>query len=195
MGVFSRIAGLVNRGRSAIAGLFTRPRFDPTAPITAKPIKFKGGVQVKQPGGIPTPSANGQVTPEQKQLEEFLYFEMWLPVVSSNVAAAQYQGGENKLTLEFLNGNFYQYSNVSTDEARSLALAGSKGGWVWDEFRVRGTVYGYKKPYIFLSGPSRSAPRWHGTEHTRQKHGEIGPAGESIFGHIPGTGIFQRRGK
>lgn len=107
------------------------------------------------------------------QLDDFLHFGEWLPVQSSNVAAAQYDGETEQMTVEFKDGSLYQYQQISLVEARSFAQAGSKGGWVWDQLRMRGTVNGYKKPFVFLSGPSRVSRGWMKTRQTRKHHGRL----------------------
>lgn len=107
------------------------------------------------------------------QLDDFLHFGEWLPVQSSNVAAAQYDGETEQLTVEFKDGSLYQYQQISRAEARSFAMAGSKGGWVWDQLRLRGTVNGYQKPFVFLSGPSKARRGWMKTRQTRKRHGRL----------------------
>lgn len=107
------------------------------------------------------------------QLDDFLHFGEWLPVQSSNVAAAQYDGETEQMTVEFDDGSFYQYQQVSRQEARAFAQAGSKGIWVWDHLRIRGTRDGHKKPFVFLSGPSRARRGWMKTRQTRKRHGRL----------------------
>jgi len=114
----------------------------------------------------------------QDQLDDFLHFGEWLPVQSSNVEEAQYDMPTHQLTVKFSDGSIYQYQEVSMVEATSFAQSGSKGGWVWDNLRVRGTIYGHKKPYVFLSGPSRKGRGWMKTRATRKKHGRIPRSGE-----------------
>ncbi len=77
----------------------------------------------------------------------FLFAGEWVAVSSSNVAMARYTGGTRHLYLQFHGGDVYRYSQISLDEAESFYAAGSKGGWVWDYLRIRGTARGFKKPY------------------------------------------------
>jgi hypothetical protein len=111
---------------------------------------------------------------------------------SSNVAAFQWFSPEkypeeaNKLTIEFHDGSIYQYANVTRTEALSFYYAPSKGTWVWDNLRVRGTVFGWKKPYVLLSGFGIGEERvWHQTEESRRRHGLIQPEGEPRKGWHP----------
>ena len=100
----------------------------------------------------------------------------WLPVTSSNVASIRYLGDENALEVEFHGGRpeepgFYRYDQIPPAMARDFAKAASFGRWVWDNLRVRGTRYGHKKPYTFISGPSVYQPSWMKSEASRQAHG------------------------
>jgi len=111
----------------------------------------------------------------------------WMKVSSSNVAGAQWDEDRQVMTLEFRDGSFYEYANCDSGTAESFADAPSKGGWVWDVFRVRGTVFGYNPahPYTHLSGPSQGKipddrdemRRWMEDQESRQVHGEIGASG------------------
>lgn len=48
-------------------------------------------------------------------------------------------------------GSLYGYRDVWPEEFLDFLDAASKGNWVWDHLRERGTVSGHKKPY-FLAG-------------------------------------------
>lgn len=111
-------------------------------------------------------------------VDAFLHFGKWLPVQSSNVAEIRYDPDESELQIRFLNGGYYQYQDVSVREAESLARSSSKGKWVWDFLRVRGTIFGHRKPYQFISAPSSYQPQWMRRAGTRALHGQIGPEGE-----------------
>ena len=73
-------------------------------------------------------------------------------ITSSHVTGMQYIAKKEQLILSFWNGSHYQYENIGKSEALSLLYTGSKGSWVWDELRIRGTVKGYKKPYRKIGG-------------------------------------------
>lgn len=118
-------------------------------------------------------------------------FGAWMTVSSSNVAAAQWDEERQVMTIEFHDGSFYEYAHITAGDAESFADAPSKGGWVWDVLRVRGTVFGFNPdhPYTHLSGPSQGKipdqrdemRRWMEDQESRQVHGEI-----SQSGHHPG---------
>jgi len=85
-------------------------------------------------------------------LEDFVLFGEVMFVRSSNVTLAQYFPGENKMMVEFHGGRSemraYLYSDVNEDEAVDFWKADSKGKWVWDNLRVRGTRDQHRKPYV-----------------------------------------------
>lgn len=81
------------------------------------------------------------------QVENFVYHRAVLPVNSTNVAHVQYDIEKHILIVTFLGGGQYSYSNVSEQEAINFAQAGSKGAWVWDRLRIRGSKTGHQKPY------------------------------------------------
>jgi len=90
--------------------------------------------------------------------QNFLQYEKWISVSSSNVAMAKYDVVAAELYIEFNNGATYAYSHVSSREAESFYDAGSKGKWVWDYLRVRGPQGAneagklpHKKPYRMTS--------------------------------------------
>ena len=148
-------------------------------------------------------SADGLEVPRDA-MDAFLYFGTWLPVQSSNVEQIHYDPSDSTLKIKFLNGGYYQYDDVSIREAESFANASSKGKWVWDELRKRGTVFGFNRrhPYTFLSGPTGVGlggytPQWYRSSGTRSLHGKIPDSGapnESVMKRLmPKT--FKRMGK
>lgn len=59
----------------------------------------------------------------------------------------------------FVPGPLYEYRNVNLGEYMALMKAPSKGTWVWDNLRVRGTVAGYRKPYKLAGVTMGYVPR------------------------------------
>ncbi|MDE2098100.1 MAG: KTSC domain-containing protein [Patescibacteria group bacterium] len=86
------------------------------------------------------------------EVEAFVHDQMPLFVHSTNVSLLQYFPEDQKLMVEFLNGGAYLYSNVTETEAYELAKAESKGGFLWDRIRVRGSKTAHKKPFVKLRG-------------------------------------------
>jgi hypothetical protein len=119
-------------------------------------------------------------------VETFLRGNEWLPLKSSNVAAIRYFPDVQQLEIEFKDGSFYGYADISPAEARDFALAPSPGGWCWDHLRRRGTVFGYRKNYWHISSPN-TPRKWMETEESRLAHGRIPPSGFTLS-----TGPFDR---
>ena len=97
--------------------------------------------------------ASGHETISEEESEEFLSGLQPVFVMSSNVAMVQFFPDQGKMMVEFLaKGNkpasAYLYSQISYNEALSFLQSQSKGGWVWDNLRIRGTKSGHKKPYV-----------------------------------------------
>jgi hypothetical protein len=125
------------------------------------------------------------------EFEKFISFGEWISVQSSNVRAISYVKLTAELHIEYHDGSFYGYGPVNDEMAADLYRASSKGKWVWDHLRRRGTVFGYQVEYWFLSGPSKtrtgnindygglnSVRNWMGTAASRKAHGSIGPSGK-----------------
>lgn len=64
-------------------------------------------------------------------------------VHSSNHAMAQYFPLDQKLTIEYLDGEAYAYGNVSPEEALEYAQAHSKGAWGIDHLIGRENLKGH----------------------------------------------------
>lgn len=111
---------------------------------------------------------------------------------SSNVSAAHYDPEQHYLELGFKNGGAYGYHDVTRDEARTFYNASSKGNWVWDNLRVRGTVFGYKKSYAYISGLSAGyEPKYYANEKHREEHRRIAPAGHVPYSWMMGKGPYR----
>ncbi len=81
----------------------------------------------------------------------FVYGGQPIYVQSSNVDTVQYNIEDNTLLVGFIGDGIYRYSNISEQEAVSLAQARSKGRWCWTNLRIRGTKTGHRKPYVKIS--------------------------------------------
>lgn len=88
---------------------------------------------------------------------------------------------QNEMFIGYHDGSVYQYEQIDFDLALQMYRAGSKGKAVWDNLRVRGTVFGYQKPYRLVSGNRL----WDTTEASRARHEAIGKSGEEFAGYHP----------
>jgi len=82
----------------------------------------------------------------KEEAEGFLNGEI-LFVHSSNVAAMQWHEETSQLMVEFLNGSAYLYDNCDERIAVEALNSFSKGNFIWNEMRVRGSKTAHKRPY------------------------------------------------
>lgn len=72
----------------------------------------------------------------------------------------------------------YQYDRIDEPLAVKIFNDGSHVGTrVWDHLRVRGTIFGYKKPYSLLSGLGNYTPKYEEKPIWREEHGSIPASG------------------
>ena len=151
MGVFDWFASLFGKGKQArVKSVSDQPaRY-------AGPTGNKGGgidleqldAQKKNAGTPGPPPPNSPNSP----MVDFLTMGRWLSVTSTNVAAIAFDLKKQTLYVQFHPGSKdpnprYWYTPINAAQAGQFAVAPSKGGWVWDHLRVRGTKYGHKVPY------------------------------------------------
>jgi hypothetical protein len=99
-----------------------------------------------------------------------------IPVTSSNVYAIGYNFSFNNPTkgilyVQFLGGgekgnrkrsgpgHLYEYYDIHPDKFQQMRQAASKGGWVWDELRVRGSRVMHKVRYNLKAFAGGNLPR------------------------------------
>lgn len=89
-----------------------------------------------------------------------------VPCESSNVHSFRYDYERAALYVRFLGkargggrGPLYRYSDVEPELFLSLQRAASKGGWIWDHVRIRGTVSGHQKDYELVGVSGGYVPR------------------------------------
>lgn len=111
--------------------------------LEKRAFKLRNPQEFKKHGGVEKWRTLGSDV-----VEAFIYEQEPLFVHSSNVGMVQFFEPDNKLLVEFLGGGTYIYSNISVQEAIQFAQAQSKGGWIWDNLRIRGSKKGHKKPFF-----------------------------------------------
>ena len=137
---------------------------------------FRSG---RRPRGVPVgsgarPVAGKPEPPEARSTKspppEETGFDM-IRVTSSNVHSIGYQSSTGTLAVRYLApilisagrgvriggktnapGPLYHYFDVSPKLWKSFESASSKGKWVWDHLRIRGTVAGHKYDYRLVTG-------------------------------------------
>jgi hypothetical protein len=143
MSIFSRFIGAVKRVVSWII---------PSSPSpTTPPVPPPPPVYTPPPPTVP-PEYESEPEEESKPydpIESFIHRGeiMYVYHLSSNVGSIQYSKEDEQMTIQYKWGGVYLYNNISPTEAYSMVVAASKGIWVWDNLRVRGTKKGHKKPY------------------------------------------------
>lgn len=123
-------------------------------------------------------------------LARFLHGEM-VSVISSNVSQIQYDFDLKLLYVIYLNGGWYQYALVTPEEAAAFFNAGSKGKWVWDVLRQRGTQFGWKKPYTFMGfNLGGYKPKYMDDIQFQIEHAAIPPSGSIPDSWLQGKGPY-----
>lgn len=137
---------LLNKVRSIFRGRKpTTPKVPPSHFFPGDSFGHRGVAagNLQHPDVTPENLARRQML-TQGDAEDFLNGQP-LFVHSSNVAMVQYHAADNKMMVEYKDGSAWLYSPVTLEEAKSFLRRQSKGAWVWDNLRVRGTKHGHKK--------------------------------------------------
>lgn len=104
-------------------------------------------------GTLGTPQDNDQREGIDAQTaDEFMKGNILLFVDSSNVEYVKYSPEVMRCEVGFLpkgtgDSRAYHYWEVFPDDMRAFLTSPSKGEWLWDYFRVRGSAVAHKKPY------------------------------------------------
>lgn len=115
---------------------------------------------------------------------------------SSNVSSVLYDREHQSLYVSYATGHrtdgrTYRYWIVTEREAVAAFLSSSKGRYVWDNLRIRGTLLGHRKNYALVQAAA-DMPRWTATpeaiiQHDIQVGQESGAAGPHQVLHIGAT--------
>lgn len=101
---------------------------------------------------------------------EWLFQGKFLKVVSRNVYAIAYSLATRELFVQYLfwapgmeqhsgPGPVYRYESISPSLALTAYDAASKGVWIWDNLRIRGTFAGHQFPYSLFHVANEYVPR------------------------------------
>lgn len=130
----------------------------------------------------PEPSRREETEPQQEEVPEGveqnqdgMLVEWVMTGRSSNVHSFAYEWNPQNerepgnLLVRFLGGDsknrsgpgpLYRYESVPRSVFVAMRLASSRGKFVWDALRIRGTVYGHQYPVELIgTGPSDYVPR------------------------------------
>jgi hypothetical protein len=97
--------------------------------------------------GQGVPPELGSIVASSDPSTQFIREGKWFHVNSSNVLRIMYDREEEKLWVHYKSGAPYWYYPVQEVDALDMFIAGSKGIWVWDNLRVRGSRTAHKKAY------------------------------------------------
>ncbi len=150
---------------------------EPSATETITPGASPSGKEKTYPGGIAKTTKKGQprkvvdidVEGGRKRFpvsHPIVTKRMVLTSGSSNVHSYSYDVDTRTLYIRFLSsvspgapGSLYGYSNVPPKTFLRMHDAPSKGTFVWDYIRIRGTVSGHKYDYQLVSVRDNYVPR------------------------------------
>lgn len=104
------------------------PFFHPGAPHIRVPQKE-----------LPPDVAQRPAVPFTGDFELWLRTGQWESVSSSNVAAIAYDAANQLAKVRYRNGAEWEYGPFDQDMARRFYLTGSKGIFIWDYLKRRGT--------------------------------------------------------
>ncbi len=135
-----------------IFSFFRRKKAQPSAAVRRSKELAAGGHRGIAAGDRDRPDFSAENIAKWQQLtgnevEDFVYHGQKFPVHSTNVSYAVYYLDKQAMEVEFLDGSAYLYEDVTEDEAIGFAKAQSKGGWVWDNLRVRGSRTQHRKKH------------------------------------------------
>ena len=174
------VAAAMERLRSLGYTIIPPSEEDDRAPGMRMPTeKTRGPKASRLPFGVPEKTKRGapRKTVDLPTMRGTRRFRVDHPAVtgemvvaqSSNVHSYGYDAEHGYLYVRFLDsladgsrsgpGPLYRYSGVDPNEFGALHRAGSKGNWIWDHLRIRGTVSGHKKDYELVGIVRGYVPR------------------------------------
>lgn len=90
--------------------------------------------------------------------------------IHSKPGGMAYDDDSQQLFIRYPDGALYVYDQVSSFEATALLHADHKGGWVWDNLRIRGSLSGAQKPYALISSMKSVKVRKRATDKEMTEH-------------------------
>lgn len=133
-----------------------RPRQE--RPTTETPVPMAGGGSRNFPPDHPIVTGDMLPAPGSSNVHSFGYD------AQSAYLYVRFLGYTTKRTADGRRarggpGSLYRYANVTPEEFLTLMAAASKGDWVWDHLRIRGTWSGHQKDYELVGVEGGYVPR------------------------------------
>lgn len=175
--------GLSARDKQRIQSITNKIKRDPTGRRVAKTMEQS----IKR-------RERDEQREQKRQKREMLKMK---PCTSSNVHSYGYDPEARILYVRFLGGTsknrtgpgpLYEYSSVPPDVYQQMDSAASKGSFVWDALRIRGSMFGHQYDYRLARVTRGYVPRK--ATGFGLKPREIAQNGRVFKSKRPGTGRF-----
>lgn len=139
--ILKRIGQEITRGRSADSsgastGRLTRILREATAPASRD---FAGGNFRRSGGEI----LRVRIPSSEEEIDRFLNWGLWVALESTYCRSVRYDDRRNLLMIEYNDGVIWNYA-ISKSEAEEMIRSHSRGVWIWDHIRVRGTIHDHQ---------------------------------------------------
>jgi hypothetical protein len=105
------------------------------------------------------PIVSGEMVPVESSNVHAVGFDLNQDNPERSTLRVQYKQADQRGGKSRTAGQTYAYHPISHRQFRSMLRAGSKGSWVWDNLRQRGTVAGHKVPYTLIGTRQGYVPR------------------------------------
>lgn len=143
----------------------------PRRPATDDPLTSEE--QIFYPHGVPKTTTEGRprtvvdIEGRRFPIDHPVVTKEMVPASSSNVHSYGYDVDSLTLYVRYLAperygrgpGSLYAYDGVSLTKFLALHEAPSKGIWIWDNVRIRGTWSGHRHPYRLAAVRNDYVPR------------------------------------
>lgn len=87
-----------------------------------------------------------------------------------------------RLHIRFKDHSVYEYVGIPPDLAEDFYTVASKGTFVWDVLRVRGTVTGHRFEYHYIESMSQTQRKWNRSQQSAIDWGKSGDATNARLG-------------
>lgn len=126
----------------------------PGTPDRSGMVEIKvGGTTQRFPKDHPIVTKKQVKTPQSSNVWSFIYD------VDTRTLYIRFDAPKTKANPSKRQGPLYSYSDVGPDVFLSFMKAESKGGFVWDRIRIRGTVSGHRYSYQLVAVREGYVPR------------------------------------
>lgn len=169
--IFSRIADIFRSKRAT--------PIDPPLPLSEAWKGIQGDDSPEEDLGL------ARLLQTEDEFTRYMLGE-WIVVTSSNVEQIRFLAdpGElnGRLHIRFKDHSVYEYVGIPPDLAEDFYTVASKGTFVWDVLRVRGTVTGHRFEYHYIESMSQTQRKWNRSQQSAIDWGKSGDATNARLG-------------